>query len=295
MALSDVFRRVAGEFQRDLKPSEELEHLLCAALVAGRTAYPDVSVEDEHYLRHLARALPEGEDPLEVLPRLALADLYLACACSHGDARAIARFEREFVRQVSAYVGRSGALAGFDDEVKQALRNRILVAETSLLPRIASYTGKGPLGAWVRMTATRIAADLRRESGRARPSEADVLSDVAPDPELSYLKQRYGAECSRAVELAFKELSDRDANLMRLYFLERSGAAVIAAMYGVSARSVQRWIAATQAQLLASTKRILQERLALSTTELDSLLGLVESQLGVSVYRLLGAPNESSS
>jgi RNA polymerase sigma-70 factor (ECF subfamily) len=294
VALSDVFVRVAGEFQRELKPSPELDRLLCTALATARTAYPDVSVDDEAYLRHLLKAVPAGADPLEVLPRLALADLYLACACCLGDARAIARFEREFVRQVSAYVGRAGALAGFDDEVKQALRNRILVAETSLLPRIASYSGKGPLGAWVRMTATRIAADLRRESGRARPGDGDLLSAVAPDPELSYLKRRYGAECSRAVELAFRELSEREANLMRLYFLEQSGAAVIAAMYGVTARSVQRWIAATQAQLLASTKRILKERLALSTGELDSLLGLVESQLGVSVYRLLGAPHISS-
>jgi RNA polymerase sigma-70 factor (ECF subfamily) len=64
-------------------------------------------------------------------------------------------------------------------------------------------------------------------------------------------------------------------------------------MYGVSARSVQRWLAAIQAQLLAETKKIVQQRLSLSASELESLLGLVESQLAVSVFRLLSRPEET--
>jgi RNA polymerase sigma-70 factor (ECF subfamily) len=286
---ADTFLRLAGEFQCQLTPPDELQAVLSSALAAGRATYPDVSLSDEDFLKHLVRSLPAQGDGIEALRKLAHADLFLACACSLGEPRAIAIFEREFVTQVSAYVSRAGALSGFDDDVKQALRNRILVAETSILPRIASYTGRGPLGAWVRMTATRIAADLRREGGRARGSESEALSDAAPDPELSYLKQRYGSEASKALSEAFAELSARDANLLRMYFLERTSATAMATMYAVSTRSIQRWLLASQEQLLAGTKRILQAKLALSTSELESLLGLVESQLGVSVYRLLGA------
>jgi RNA polymerase sigma-70 factor (ECF subfamily) len=290
--LAHVFSELAAQFQHQLSPSAEIDEALSRVLSAARAVHGDLTLSDRDFLEHIARTLSPDEEALPALGRLAAADLYLACACARGDARAIARFDREFVSQVSVYLSRSGALPGFDDEVKQALRNRILVAETSILPRIGSYTGRGPLGAWVRMTATRLAADLRRGQGRARPAE-DPSRAVAPDPELAYLKERYGAEFERALELAFAGLTPRDANLVRLYFLEHVNALVIAQMYGVSARSVQRWLAAIQAQLLAETKKIVQQRLSLSASELESLLGLVESQLAVSVFRLLSRPEET--
>jgi RNA polymerase sigma-70 factor (ECF subfamily) len=284
--LAVLFADLAAQFQRDVEPSVELENTLEGVLEAARATHTEFVIADRDFLTHIAGTLGPDEDVLAALRRLAAADLYLACACARGDARALARFDREFVSQVSAYLSRSGALPGFDDEVKQALRNRILVAETSIVPRIGTYTGRGPLGAWVRMTATRLAADLRRGQGRARPMD-DPSKAVEADPELQYLKQRYGAEFERALAEAFQALSPRDANLVRLYFLEHVNAQGIAQMYGVSARSVQRWLVAIQAQLLAETKKRVQERLSLSKAELESLLGLVESTLALSVSRLL--------
>jgi RNA polymerase sigma-70 factor (ECF subfamily) len=59
-------------------------------------------------------------------------------------------------------------------------------------------------------------------------------------------------------------------------------------MYGVSSRTVQRWLVDLRETVRTSTREGLRARLALSPSELDSLLGLVDSQLQVSLYRVLG-------
>jgi RNA polymerase sigma-70 factor (ECF subfamily) len=53
---------------------------------------------------------------------------------------------------------------------------------------------------------------------------------------------------------------------------------------------VQRWLVELRESLLVRTREGLRARLALSPSELDSLLGLVDSQLSVSLYRVLGEP-----
>jgi RNA polymerase sigma-70 factor (ECF subfamily) len=54
--------------------------------------------------------------------------------------------------------------------------------------------------------------------------------------------------------------------------------------FDVSVRTVQRWLASAEQQLLAGVRQVLRERLELRASELDSLLGLVRSQLSVSLH-----------
>jgi RNA polymerase sigma-70 factor, ECF subfamily len=58
-------------------------------------------------------------------------------------------------------------------------------------------------------------------------------------------------------------------------------------MYGVSSRTVQRWLVDLREDLLSRTRDGLKSRLGLSPSELESLLGLVDSQLQLSLYRVL--------
>ncbi len=102
----------------------------------------------------------------------------------------------------------------------------------------------------------------------------------------SPVKQRYGPEFERAVEAAFALLDARSGNVLRLHFIEGLTPSAIAAMHRVSVRSVQRWIASAERELLANSRRILGDRLNLSPSELDSLLGLVRSQLSLTLHRL---------
>ncbi len=52
--------------------------------------------------------------------------------------------------------------------------------------------------------------------------------------------------------------------------------------------TVARWIANARGLLLEGTRKVLSERLRVSGQELDSIMGLIESRLEVSIARVLG-------
>jgi len=138
------------------------------------------------------------------------------------------------------------------------------------------------------MVAARVAVDLRRKQKNegSRPGSLAVPLP-ALDPELAYLKERYRREFEAALEEAFRVLTPREGTVMRLHFLEGMAVLGIATMYHVSARTVQRWIVVAQENILTVTRRVLSDKLALSGAELDSLLGLVKSELNLSFHRFL--------
>jgi RNA polymerase sigma-70 factor (ECF subfamily) len=281
--LAELLLLHARGSQGDVSGSPELEAATVDLVRRARASWPDIEVSDDVFLRHIGERVADKQDLVATLERLHAGDLYLACACCRGDARAIAAFERAFVSQISLFLSRSDALPSFTDEVRQAVRERVLVARDELLPRIESYNGRGPLGGWLRMVTTRIATDLRRaqrHDGRA----VDLPISPRPDPEMALLKERYRTEFERAVEQAFGALGTREGNVLRLHFLDGLAPAPIAAMHRVSVRTVQRWIVSAEQALLAGVRQILSERLRLTPSELESLLGLVRSQLSVSLH-----------
>src|SRR5215475_13564430 len=114
---------------------------------AARAAWPTVSIP--------ARAF---SDWLAAHGGSHLSDLYLACACLQGNAAAIEQLEGAFLSQVGGFLAGIDPRPEFADEVRQALREHLLVGRVAL----ADYSGKGPLRQWLRVTAQRIALNLRR-------------------------------------------------------------------------------------------------------------------------------------
>ena len=269
-------------------PERGLEAALLEALEAGRAAWPDIALDGRDFVAHLAARLPDAPDPASAIGDLHAADLYLAWACARGDARALACFDEHFLSQVGRGWGGRHRLADVADEVRQGLRVRLLVSDGGAPPRIAGYSGRGPLAAWVRMAATRLGLDLRR---RERPDarDEDELSIEAKedDPELQYLKTRYAAELSEALQTTLAALSARTANVLRLHYQEGMTVDAIGTMYRVSGRTVQRWLAEARRTILAETRRLLSERLGLTDSRLDSLIGLVRSRLDISLSQYL--------
>jgi RNA polymerase sigma-70 factor, ECF subfamily len=267
----------------------DLEAALAEALEAGRAAWPDISLDPRDFVAHLMARLPDSPDPAAAIRELFAADLYLACACARGDARALARFDERFLAPVGLTWGGRHRLADVADEVRQGLRVRLLVGGGGGPPRIAGYTGRGPLAAWVRMAATRLGLDLRRRERPEAARDDDELSIEATgdDPELQYLKTRYAAELSEALETTLAALSARTANVLRLHYQEGMTVDAIGTMYRVSGRTVQRWLAEARRTILAETRRLLSERLGLTDSRLDSLIGLVRSRLDISLSQYL--------
>jgi len=273
----------------------ELEAALVAAVQAGQEAWPEVALDPLEFVAHLAAGMPDVPDLAVAVAEIHAADLYLACACARGEPRALAGFDEQFL----AAVGRSWRprhpLADFADEVRQLLRVRLLVSDGGGPPRIAGYSGRGPLIAWVRMAATRLGLDLRRrERPGARDEDELTLEARGDDPELEYLKTRYAAELNEALHTTLAALSARTANVLRLHYQEGMTVDAIGTMYRVSGRTVQRWLAEARRTILDETRRLLSERLGLTDSRLDSLIGLVRSRLDISLSQYLLPRSEPS-
>jgi RNA polymerase sigma-70 factor (ECF subfamily) len=271
------------------EPLPALEAQLVRALEVARAAWPTVVLDSALFTAHLARHLPPDRS-LEALEQLHLGDLYLACACVQGVPAALAAFESHFLPEVARAVARMRLPSSTVDELRQQLRQKMLVSTPDAPARLAAYAGTGPLSGWVRAAALWLALDLqRRNAGEssADDSALPLLVEPGDDPELAYLKNTYRAEFNTAFAQALTVLAPRQRNVLRLKFLDGLSIDQIGALYSVHRATAARWVVAAQEALLEETRRLLTERLHLTHTQLDSVLRLISSQLDVNLSRLL--------
>jgi RNA polymerase sigma-70 factor (ECF subfamily) len=289
LKLSEIFLAHAPASAGRALASRELENALQDLVARGSRAWPELAVKPEELVRHAARDL-QSSDPSNatvVARELHAEDLHLACACALNTRGALEAFERTYLgSHLARVLSRFAPSAGFVDEVRQSLREKLFVRKRDEAP-IAKYSGHGPLAHWVRVTALRTALDLqrRRIHSSAMKQETEIAS--AAPPELHYLKHRYGKEFQKAISAAFSSLDDKQCNLLRLQHVDGLRTAQIAALFHVDRSTVKRQLASCRAQLLDQTRRILRERLGMSPSEFESLGVLVQSQLHLSMERLL--------
>jgi RNA polymerase sigma-70 factor (ECF subfamily) len=217
-------------------------------------------------------------------------DVALAAAAARGDASAIRRVD-ELLADLGAAVRRIDPSPAFADEVRQTVRVRLLVAD-GRAPRIAAYAGRGSLRAWLRVAAARVAIDLKRSQRTtgARADSDDVLGELVarePDAELRHLKAMYRREWKDALAGALVALPDRDRALLRLHHVDGLRLAAIGRLYGVAESTASRWLAHAAERVGEDARDRLVARLALSTSELESVGRMVRSQLDLSISRLL--------
>ncbi|QRO02834.1 transcriptional regulator [Archangium violaceum] len=268
----------------------DLEERLGRLLDTARAHWPGVDLDGARFAAHLARHLPADSTP-EALERLHLPDLYLAHACAEGVPAAHAAFEAHLLSEVNVAVARLKLPPAALDEVRQLVRQKMLVPGPDTPPKLAAYPGTGPLSGWVRAAALWLALDLQRQrSSHDTPKDDSTLSllvDPGDDPELAYLKTTYRTEFNTAFGQALANLSPRERNLLRLKYLDGLSIDQFGALYGVHRATGARWVVAAQQALLEETRRLLTERLRLTGSQLDSVLRLISSQLDVSLSRLL--------
>lgn len=234
---------------------------------------------------------PDAAALAETLDLLHAGDLKLSLACARGSDAAIAVLEAEHfarVRQFSASVDPSPS---FVTELTQQLRARLLLGEGGAAPRIASYSGRGSLGGWIRVAAVRLARDISRGeraiAATARNAEKDRVP-LAVDPEIGLLKERYGDAVSTAFERALAALEPNKQALLKMHYVDGLSIEQVGAAFGVSRATSARMLADARSTLLERVR----EQLALSCNvrgeEADSLLAFVRSRIDVSLGRVLG-------
>ncbi|MCP3141102.1 sigma-70 family RNA polymerase sigma factor [Pyxidicoccus xibeiensis] len=278
-----------------LRALPAMESLLEAHLARGREEWPAVTLAPGDFVRHLARHLPTEGRLEDALQQLRGADLYLACACAAGEPQALELFERHILQKVAARLGQLPRSAV--DEVLQVARQRLLLGVAGSTPKIAEFSGRGSLSGWVRIVASRIAGELLSGDGRqqrlSEPPQALERMLSGDNPERNLLQAHSRQVVTESLQAALAELSERERALLRLHHVLGLTMDRIATMYGEPRSSVARHVVQARERLLKLTHRELATRLKLDGQELQSLLGLVRSQLDLSLHRLMDSPASS--
>lgn len=287
--LSVEFLTHAGPAATELRAWPELEATLQRIVREARERWPSLPLATGDFLRHLAGRL--GPEPVRALETVHGADLYLALGCQLGLTEALAAFEAHFLSQVAGYLGKARD-EQWADEVKQLLRVRLLVAPAGGRSLISTYSGRGPLGGFVRVAAVRLSRDAQRGAGAAAASQEPLegegeLPQGRHDPEMAYLKKRYAADLRRALQATLTSLPDEDRNILSLHLFDQLTTDAIGALFRVDGSTIRRRVARMRQTILDETRRLLTARLQLQPSEFDSLVQLVRSELDLSIRRYL--------
>jgi RNA polymerase sigma-70 factor, ECF subfamily len=260
-----------------------LELLLQQCVARGRTAWPGLALGDASFVEHLARV------PATALGAVHAEDLFLACACALGIPGAVEAFEQGHAADVRAMHAQACPPKPQLDELEQLVRAKLFVGPP---PKIADYSGAGPLRAWLRVVVARLLVDVARSpAARETPRGDDAWMAVpAPgdDPEVEYLKRVYRAEMREAFAQAAHALSPEERNVLREHYTHGLTIDEIAAAHGIHRATAARRLEGAREAILRGTRQRLMQRLRLSRRELESVVRLIESQMHVTIDRVLG-------
>jgi RNA polymerase sigma-70 factor, ECF subfamily len=249
---------------------------------AARLARPDLPFRADAFSAFLQQTV-DADRITEVLPHAG--DLLLAYLAGTGDPQALRIFEKEVIPQIDRSILRAQGDGGSLEEAKQRLRIHLLIGSEATPPRILLYRGRGPLLAWTRTIAGRIAGRLRDEDDLEQTMDeaSDVRSSLKrkSDPEalLTVIEENGGMRA--LLESSVAQLDEAERASVRLYYLEKRNLEEIATTLTISRATAGRLVTRARAKLQAA----LAEH-APSTAEID---GLAEN---LSVSRIFPSPKK---
>lgn len=283
--LSRSFRPHGNEAA--VEDGEALEALLEAATSAAKSRWPELEVSAEELASYAgARALRRAT--LEQIEALRWDDLLIACACVRGERAALLVFER-MVAAAARIATQSFPVTDLELELRQELWLRLLVKTSAEdRPRLLDYAGRGPLAAWLRVTAARAAFNMVR--GKVPSVDvAQALADRSEtiDLELRFVQLTYRDQFISCFREAFASLEPRARTLLRWHLVDDVGLEAIARHYRVNRSSVTRWISQARDQMVERTIQGLHQKVGASGAELDSLVRALRNNLDASISQLL--------
>jgi RNA polymerase sigma-70 factor (ECF subfamily) len=251
---------------------------------AGRSTYAGLALDRADFDAFLARldgvVSPEARHD---------EDLYLACACLARVPGAAETLFARYLERVPMYLGRHTLPPDLVADVQQQLAERLMFGQNGRPPLLSSYTGRGTLEGFVRVSANRLAVDLQRGAAR-QPRSYGGLADsqaLAEDLELQLLKETYREPFRVAFVAAAAALRSEHRALLRQHYVDGLTTAQLARMRRVSRATIIRRIAEAREELVAGMKEHLRATIGLADAEFESFLGLVRSQLDLSLMSLL--------
>jgi RNA polymerase sigma-70 factor (ECF subfamily) len=260
------------------------EELTTAAHREGQRQFPGIQLSVADLARHVAAV---GAQPQDLVARGA--ELYLAAGCLANHGPALAHFEDAYLAGIGLQVSRFGLNRTQLAALRQDLRVRLLAGPR---PRLLSYAGRAPLGGWLRVVALRAAADLL-QAERSPFAEAEGEEALAwamagfTAPDILLERNDLGPAFKAALEEAVAALTSQERTLLRLHFLDGHTVDTIGKVFQVHRATAARWLVTIRAQLFQHVRERLALELAPSSAEVRSVFRLLQSNLHLSMERLL--------
>ena len=237
----------------------------------GKKTWPGVDVAEADFEAYVSERAQDSHGAP------AYSDSYLACALARGNAAAL----RAFDEMLSAIQ---------DEEVRQLVRHKLLVAEPGKSPKIAEYGGRGGLKTWLRIVATRTALDLNAVKAREIPVERDTLEFVigaGEDPSSTFSSSATGKNFAPPSPTRSPRSSRAIAASLRYAFGQNLSIDVIGTLYGVHRATAARWVVTAHEELKKTLRKTMMARLDVKPDEYASILRLIESRIEISFDRLM--------
>jgi RNA polymerase sigma-70 factor, ECF subfamily len=241
---------------------------------AGQQCWPQVHLPDDDFVSWYGTRFADAAS-VEYA-----SDLWISCACILGSREAAAAIRREHESAVRSTIHRVLDDPELARDVEQEVWNKILVGPEA---KIGGYSGKGPLGAWVRATAAHATVDVRRSlrvAGHRHIELDDRVADRLFSPESELIRRRYREPFQLALGRAMAELSPKERAILRLHVVGQASIDEIGRAYRVHRATAARWIERACAHILDAVRRDLsREHVKLTENELLSIARALESEL----------------
>jgi RNA polymerase sigma-70 factor (ECF subfamily) len=270
---------------------QEVHDAVDRLVEAARVEHGDLSpAQVTSFLEYVAAQVRTGDTPvLEALTTIRGGDLWLAHACGAGDGRAIKTFMVRYAADVRRAL-RGVRIAAMDvDDLAQEMARRMFAGDK---PKIAEYSGRGDLRAWVRIVAMRLALDfvrVKKSSEHAAGDDRRLGALEAADkdaPDQAYFRRLYRKEVSEAITVAASELDVEARNALREHYVHGLSIDQIAAVHGIHRATAARRVQRARETLVSCVREILDRDHGLRGKDLASVMGLVRSQLHLSMDRV---------
>lgn len=246
-------------------------------------SWPELPPSDEAFEAFVKQRAGEAVE----VDQLHLADLFVVHHALRGHARALAAVQEQLAR-LRPVLRRTGASPGLVEELIAELPFELLAPRADAAPKLAGYTGRGPLGGWLRVVAARALVERRRREGvQLDDGVLEKLAAAELGPELTLLRLRYRDELAAAVAAALAALEPRLRLLLRQHYLDGLSIDQLGALHGIHRATAARQLTRLREELAQTVREALLAKLGVGGDTLDSIVRLVGSELELGLDQYL--------
>jgi RNA polymerase sigma-70 factor (ECF subfamily) len=269
------------------------------AFECAAQCWPSFRVDEQvfcEYVHARVTARTGAEPPTAEVLRTPeqIASLYLCCACLQGSEAACAAFQQTYLAIIRSSIARIFPNRAWIDEVASRFLGQLLVGKE---PRLTRYSGRGDLGAWLKVVATRAAIDAKRSEPDQdeEPLSSSVEAAMSMSPESLIFCRAHARGILDALTRAISSLDKKQRNLLRLNYTDGLSIDEIGALYGVHRATVARWLQQARSSVESSVLDDLKAQRGIDPAEVGSLIHGALPYLEDSLRRLLGETKDDPS